>query len=276
MPLYLNDMIKLNGYDPNDFILIRHSTSDKNFKECYKVKYIKEYTQLQKPDFAKNYQYWMVFISDDKTTARYFATYKAMGYRSVSRNDMPDGFPVPQMFENGTQYQLEETDIMSEYKNRLVIQWGKATISWYQRTVNPKEVLAIHSNEFKGYDGCWTYGELREIFNDPTHHDDTVTALKSVYAVYLIVDMKTGKQYVGSAYGTDGLYGRWAEYIQTYHGNNKKIIRYLEHDQMAYNNFQFSILKTFPPKKKLAQIVLDTEKIYKDKLLTRIFGLNDN
>lgn len=44
MPLYLNDMIKLNGYDPNDFILIRHSTSDKNFKECYKVKYIKEYT----------------------------------------------------------------------------------------------------------------------------------------------------------------------------------------------------------------------------------------
>ena len=88
--------------------------------------------------------------------------------------------------------------------------------------------------------------------------------------------MKTGKQYVGSAYGTDGLYGRWAEYIQTYHGNNKKIIRYLEHDQMAYNNFQFSILKTFPPKKELAQIVLDTEKIYKDKLLTRIFGLNDN
>ena len=30
MPLYLNDMIKLNGYDPNDFILIRlNNTSDK-------------------------------------------------------------------------------------------------------------------------------------------------------------------------------------------------------------------------------------------------------
>lgn len=79
MPLYLNDMIKLNGYDPNDFILIRHSTSDKNFKECYKAKYIKEYTQLQKPDFAKNYQYWMVFISDDKTTARYLLHTKLWG-----------------------------------------------------------------------------------------------------------------------------------------------------------------------------------------------------
>lgn len=69
---------------------------------------------------------------------------------------MPQGFPVPKMFEE-TYYifDLKQTDIMDDLKERLIIDWGKATVSWHQWAINDKAVLAIQANpkyEFKGFD----------------------------------------------------------------------------------------------------------------------------
>ena len=47
-------------------------------------------------------------------------------------------------------YKLEDSDLLSTYKNRLVIEWGKSTVSWVQTQIN-KEVAEIYP---KGFVSC--------------------------------------------------------------------------------------------------------------------------
>lgn len=62
-------------------------------------------------------------------------------------------------------------------------------------------------------------------------------------AVYLIVDIKTGKKYVGSAYGDNMLLGRWRNYIANGHGGNK-LLKSLDFEYIK-ENFKYSILEIF-------------------------------
>lgn len=50
--------------------------------------------------------------------------------------------------------------------------------------------------------------------------DDWCRALRSRKGVYLITDKNTGKQYVGSAYGKDGIFGRWVVYLTSGYDKN--------------------------------------------------------
>lgn len=50
--------------------------------------------------------------------------------------------------------------------------------------------------------------------------DDWCRALRSHKGVYLITDKNTGKQYVGSAYGEDGIFGRWVVYLTSGYDKN--------------------------------------------------------
>jgi hypothetical protein len=71
------------------------------------------------------------------------------------------------------------------------------------------------------------------------------SALSSVAGVYLITDAKTGRHYVGSAYGTGGIWGRWTAYAESGHGHNKNLKRLLQKRGATYSrNFQFSVLET--------------------------------
>ena len=88
-----------------------------------------------------------------------------------------------------------------------------------------------------------------------------------------MTDSKTGKMYVGSAYGTDMLLGRWENYIKTCHGGNK-LMRKMK-DEYIKDNFYFSILETFKHDED-DQIIIDREKRWKEVLRTREFGYNDN
>ena len=58
-------------------------------------------------------------------------------------------------------------------------------------------------------------------------------------AVYLIVDTKTGKKYVGSAYGDNMLLGRWRNYIANGHGGNK-LLKSLDFEYIK-ENFKYSM-----------------------------------
>jgi len=99
--------------------------------------------------------------------------------------------------------------------------------------------------------------------------------LSNVYGVYLILDKKAGQQYVGSAYGKDGIWGRWSHYEKSKHGDNKILIELLEKDPSRYKHFQFSILSVLSNSSMYDQVI-QLESITKEKLGTRVFGLNAN
>ncbi len=93
-------------------------------------------------------------------------------------------------------------------------------------------------------------------------------------AVYLIVDTKTGKKYVGSAYGDNMLLGRWRNYIANGHGGNK-LLKSLDFEYIK-ENFKYSILEIFKSSVD-DEIIINRESFWKEVLLTRTeFGYNDN
>ena len=87
--------------------------------------------------------------------------------------------------------------------------------------------------------------------------------------IYLIVDESDGRGYVGSAYGTNNLLGRWLVYASTGHGGNRALRR------RNPKNFRFSILQRVSPDMD-AEDVIELENKWKFRLHTREFGLNKN
>lgn len=62
-------------------------------------------------------------------------------------------------------------------------------------------------NNFTDYDSIeLTFDELQEVIEG--HYLDYYKALSSVKGIYMIIDGNTGKLYVGSAYGEEGIWGR--------------------------------------------------------------------
>ena len=278
--LLLKDIMNRSGIDPKKVKLLRHALSDSTCKRFVDNDMVEEYTSIQNRDIGKGYEYFMVFISGDGTTAILDSFYKIKGSYPNTKENMPKGFRAPEAF-NGKEiyYDLERSDELKDYENCLIIQWGNNTRRFDHKGTTDKEVLAIHPIKkytFPGYEKIvLKFKELKEIIDEPALYSDWKTALSNVNGVYIITDSKDGKQYVGSAYGEDGIWGRWSDYIKTKDGGNKKLIELLNEDPKRYKSFQFSILQVLP-KSIPDEEVINTEKLYKNKLLTKDFGLNDN
>ena len=280
--LHFSDILEKARLDPAKVKLIRHSLGDKDFSKCYysEPQMVWEYTCIQKPGFSKGYDYWCVFVSGEGTTARLFACYKVNGAVSATPDLEPVGFPLEGRFEGKYDYfDLEPVDNLKEYEHRLVIEWGRAALSWHQKGTTEKDILAIDSpvkKPFIGYDKVvLTYAELKEVVENKVIYELWQAALSAVNAVYLIVDTKSGQQYVGSAYGKDGLLGRWRIYVDSLHGHNKLMKEVICAHPDRYKFFQFSILQILP-KTLTDDEVIHTESLWKEKLQSIRFGMNDN
>jgi hypothetical protein len=77
---------------------------------------------------------------------------------------------------------------------------------------------------------------------------DWKAALESIKGVYLVTDTKTGKRYVGSAYGESGIWSRWCAYAATGHGGNVELRRLVKTRSLNYcrANFRFALLEHRP------------------------------
>ena len=182
----------------------------------------------------------------------------------------------------GVRYDLTKMDGYGDLENRLVVSWGDATRAWIQwlhskgnKTVN--ELLPPgFVKDFPGfYDFTLTYSELQEIFRHRDANREWVRMLRAVAGVYAIQDSKTGKLYVGSAYGVNGIWGRWSAYARNAHGNNKQLIALLEKQPDASERFIFSILRAMEPNAQKDEVIAH-EGMIKEKLGSRVHGLNSN
>lgn len=278
--LHFSDILINAGLDPAKVQLIRHAMNDKDFRACYEKNMVKEYTGEQKKDFNKGYDYWAVFISGKGTEARFYKLYRVGAVVPRCLEVMPKDYPCPQAFETpGDYYELEYADILKEFENRLIIKWGDATRVWHQKGTTEKEIVAIqtsHNEEFVGYENVvLPYEKLKEVVENDVDYKLWNTALSNVKAVYLILDVKNGQQYVGSAYGNRGLLERWECYVDTFHGNNKLMREVICDHPDRYQFFQFSILQIFSMSTP-DDIIINAENLWKRKLGTKEYGMNAN
>lgn len=142
-----------------------------------------------------------------------------------------------------------------------------------------KEILpCLYSGEkFEGYDNVHLpFYLLSDIFQGrilPTYYE----ALKKVTGVYCLTDTHTGKLYIGSATGEEGVAQRWGNYLESKHGGNKRLLALYEKEGAGYfeKNFTYTLLEYFG-------LSYDTEKIlkreqyWKNCLDTIRHGYNDN
>jgi hypothetical protein len=92
--------------------------------------------------------------------------------------------------------------------------------------------------------------------------------------LYLITDTSSGKVYVGSAYGHEGIWQRWSNYCKNGHGGNKELKALLQAKGKEYASyFQFSLLEICDLDAS-EEVVLPREKHWMEVMCSREFGLN--
>jgi hypothetical protein len=178
----------------------------------------------------------------------------------------------------GINYLGSEIDKYKSLFGRVIIKFHR-TGQYQTRYLNDDfEVCQIlpsvfDDDNFPGYDNVrLSYAKLKFIID--RQKQDWINALQNQKAVYLITDTKTGKFYVGSATGENGmLLQRWAAYVNNGHGGNKDL-RKFEFDYIK-KYFQYSILENYNAKVD-KHIILQRESWWKETLKTREFGYNAN
>ncbi|MBP6429641.1 MAG: GIY-YIG nuclease family protein, partial [Bacteroidales bacterium] len=127
---------------------------------------------------------------------------------------------------------------------------------------------------FKSYhDTVITYEDLKMIFEK--NSQTWKTKLEAVNCIYLIQDTKNGKQYIGSTYGREGIWGRWKEYAKSGHGGNTELVNLVEQNNKSMYDFHWVILETLSINV-TAYEAIEREALYKFKFQTIKFGYNLN
>lgn len=266
----IQELLYNRGLDRNAKVkLVRHK--DKRYPDLYnwyrsdKEKFL-TYQSSQSENVFNNVDFIISFIGEESLKSRFIGVYQIISYTETEIKD------------SKFQYQMIEVNGFEDLKERVIINWRNA-IKWEQWIKNEMEVIEIqpglHYKQFTDYfDFILNFDELKEIVTN--QYSDWKRMLSVTKGIYLINDTKTGKLYVGSAYGENGIWGRWSNYVLTNgHGNNKTLKELIENDFTHGNHFQFSILMLLP-RTITPDEAIKKERLFKNKLGTNSFGLNNN
>lgn len=282
----LTKLAEMYGVNLQDKIkLVRHQDSRYNPTKLYKDNRY-EFELYQEYQGDKNFRgckYIISFLGMDGSKSKFIGMYEVLSEQLVENMNIPEDEGHKKMSDGAKYYyMLRKTDYLGDLIDRLVIDWGASTRSWHQwlREDKAKEVIEIlpkgYYDEFPGFeDFILTFNDLETIIKNADANKDWHQMLSSVYGIYLIVDLEDGKQYVGSAYGREGILGRWKQYAQNGHGNNQMLKELIDKYPRRHHKFQYTILRTLP-KTLTDKEVINYENLYKNKLGTRTFGLNLN
>jgi len=290
MQFQFEDLLIKEEIDPKEVLVLRHVPQQSKLKKVLprladkKPELFNAYQQTQKPKAEKamlNAKYVASFIGHKPGKALFVGLYEVRGYRSLSYEQYWKNQTLEQLTkEYGMEgladkkstciwFDLKLMKFCSKWKGKLVIRWSgeKAFFQWIN-SKNKFEILAITEDSIlvtempEWNQLILTWNELKEL---PQKWCEKLSQWRGIYYIF---DVSDGKGYVGSAYGKDNLYGRWCNYAESGHGNNKKLLN------RDAKNFRFSILQRVSPDTEPSECQF-IEKTWKDRLHTREFGLND-
>ena len=262
------DRIKLVKHVDHGLRSIRKIITDGDF-ELYQAEQSKDKKVFHKCDVIVS------FLALENNLAEFIGVYFVRGHRDLIKKDlakMPAYMREPH--KDGKVrlfYELEEAEEFRNLRQRLVVQW-KSTRGWVQgKDLDIYELLPpVKVMPFPGYqDVLLSFQDLKHIYENPRAHKDWKAALEANAGIYRIVDMSSGEIYIGSAYGSEGLWGRWSTYAKNGHGGNKLL------KPRDPNNFQWSVVRTVS-RSMSERDVIKIEGLEKQKHGSRVHGLNDN
>jgi hypothetical protein len=131
---------------------------------------------------------------------------------------LPDRYVV-ELTNEGAGF-LGRLKLRSGYRERAT----RVNFENHYTSIEVQEILRepYSGRAFPGFENIdLSFDELEALVRN--NRPDWKAALNSVKGIYLISDSNTGKRYVGSAYGVDGIWGRWCNYAASGHGGNVEL-----------------------------------------------------
>jgi hypothetical protein len=225
------------------------------------------YQSIQTKPVFKGFRYVASFVATPLDETLFVGLFEIVGLGKVKSGVLD---PVSDKDVEGLhQYELTLVTPLQGFAGKLVVDWGKGFRAWIQNAEKQnKPILEIRRTvgdpPFPGFlNFCW---RLVELVSVPLSWR---VALSSVCGIYLLVDLKSGQQYVGSASGEAGFWGRWQDYIATGHGGNVRM------QGLSGASYQVTILEIASSTTDARELI-ELESRWKRKLLTRNHGLNEN
>lgn len=290
VPIELNDVLSKAGIDPGEVLVMRHRPTERELRKVLpwlaaeRHSIFNAYQQSHGPIVEKalsRARYLASFIGHEAGNAVFVGLYRVAGARTLTTRDfwnIPENTELRELGSRGPKdrdhslwFELHPTEVMAQWKGRLVVQWPGIERSWWRwadrnriplHAVHEESLLVPVMPDWQSLVLDW--GQL------PLLPVSWRVMLSQWRGVYLIFDRSTGKRYVGSAAGGDNLLGRSQSYADSGHGGNR-LLRGLDP-----NHFSFSILQRLSPDSELADVV-GVENSWKERLHTRApHGLNDN
>lgn len=277
MPIMFNTLLLEAGIPLPDVRLLRHKDrraakgrspyelwrDDRRQFELYQA------TQAIENRAKLNALYWASFVGTLSDETMFVGIYTAKNRRLLEQDT-----PMPHM--DGVDkagscdiYDLLLDQTLSDMVGRLIIDWGPGDRAWIQRADQQNKTILELRREFKEPDfpGFLTFIKpLSELDKLPK---TWITALQTSKGVYLLTCPKTKEQYVGSATGEEGFWGRWQDYVKTGHGGNVAL------KSRNPSDYQVSILEVAGTAS-MADDILKMEQRWKSKLQSQKMGLNRN
>lgn len=224
-----------------------------------------------------NTKYCLQFIRLDKDQK--WEQWLFLGaYENCGVSTFPDGHQT---------YNLKQIDRFSHFTERLIIEYKKIQGPKQAKIdiANIKSIPIVSILEkkyiqvnkpFDGYDKIsLPFKELKSIINGNVENWHIL--LENINCVYAITDTITGKVYIGSTYGYNGVWQRWTCYVNTNgHGDNAALKKLIENNPNYGNNFVFTVIESFFNRDGNAPYILERETYWKKVFATRAFGNNRN
>jgi hypothetical protein len=259
--------------DKNLFDLFLDHQNDGMFED-----YVREHTPVN-ANLLIQADYVIAFVADGKHS-RFAGVYQVLGEDKRIKVLSED---PKKKYEEKIFLKVLRLRAFEPLGGRVLVDWGgMAAQRWLQWFRGDKIVLRIDEGiirmmiPFTSYnDVLLSFKELKNLIE--TDNVEWRDKLKAVNGIYGIADQSNGKLYVGSAYGYEGIWGRWKVYAETNgHGNNDMLVELLSKNKdYAWDHFQWFILETFPLNV-TDDYAIQRENLYKLKFCTRLFGYNKN
>lgn len=277
MPIMFNTILMEAGFDTSNIRLLRHkdnrAAKGRTPYELWRDnrQQFDLYQSIQRINNRERLKTrnWASFVVTPSDETMFVGLYRLQN-RSLLEKDIPA--PQADSVEKAGScdiYDLMLENELSDLISKLFIDWGSGERAWIQRAENQNKRVTKLLTEFKEPDfpGFLNFIEpLSKLSKLPIAW---VTVLRSVRGIYLLTCPRTKEQYVGSAYGEDGFWGRWTAYIQTGHGGDVAL------KSRDASDYQVSILEVAGTASAPDDII-KMEVRWKLKLQSREMGLNRN
>lgn len=149
-------------------------------------------------------------------------------------------------------YDIRLCEAYKDYIGRLKVRNIHTTIGSsfrFEKHYDNIEVIelldkAYSTHVFPGYEYVnYPFTAIKNVIEHEA--EDWKAALSNIKGVYMLTDTNNGKRYIGSAYGVDGIWSRWSNYISNGHGDNDKLKELVNKNGYEYvqKHFMFTILE---------------------------------